>query len=302
MVNRRTFVSMNEIGMDVLEFENDKDTTRIDVPIQVSARRLSAIYIMFTGLMTRLLSDRVLRIGILQAYNASFLLRHGSQVHTERAIPAYTSRYRLVQIAGCSSKTDNGVPCTIGVRMCAAIHIVSSFVDSMYMAFSTDTIFQAVGETHREAFAQDYANWFAVEFCPAHSADFFRAKFSGHAWVMSDCCERVALHQKRTVGLFHSEWEGAGMVALCSKSYFAIDGSEKPKYSSKGLSHAHNDFSSEDYKNVLDHKQSGSGTNKGFRLKDGRMHTYTQNRKGLSYLYCKRPVRSDGVTTTPTRL
>jgi hypothetical protein len=44
------------------------------------------------------------------------------------------------------------------------------------------------------------------------------------------------------------------------------------------------------------------GINRGFRVKNDNMFTYVQEKKGLNYLYCKRPVCKDGVTTLPTHL
>ena len=42
-----------------------------------------------------------------------------------------------------------------------------------------------------------------------------------------------------------------------------------------------------------------SGTNKGFRLVDGNMWTYTQKRSAFTYYYIKREVLEDGVSTRP---
>ncbi len=54
--------------------------------------------------------------------------------------------------------------------------------------------------------------------------------------------------------------------------------------------------------NVLKTQESGSGTNRGFRVRDNAMFTYTQTRAGLSYFYPKRKVAADGVSTTPLDL
>jgi hypothetical protein len=50
---------------------------------------------------------------------------------------------------------------------------------------------------------------------------------------------------------------------------------------------------------VLLTKQSGSGTNRGFRVIDNTMHTYLQERAGFSYFYPKTKVLADGVSTEP---
>ena len=49
---------------------------------------------------------------------------------------------------------------------------------------------------------------------------------------------------------------------------------------------------------VLMTKESVSGKNRGFVIKDGMLRTYEQERAGLSYFYSKRKVQEDGVSTT----
>ena len=53
---------------------------------------------------------------------------------------------------------------------------------------------------------------------------------------------------------------------------------------------------------VLKTQIAGRGENKGFKPIDGKVYTYTQTRHGLSYLYCKREVLADGVSTRPLKL
>ena len=50
---------------------------------------------------------------------------------------------------------------------------------------------------------------------------------------------------------------------------------------------------------VLLTKMSGSGTNRGFRSVDNTVYTYLQQRAGFSYVYPKRKVLADGVSTAP---
>ena len=42
-----------------------------------------------------------------------------------------------------------------------------------------------------------------------------------------------------------------------------------------------------------------TATNTGFRMIGGFMKTYTQEKKGLSYAYCKRIVLDYGISTKP---
>ena len=58
----------------------------------------------------------------------------------------------------------------------------------------------------------------------------------------------------------------------------------------------------EAYLAVLRNQKAGSGTNKGFVARNGCVYTYEQTRYGLSYMYCKRLVLDDGVSTMPLTL
>ena len=89
------------------------------------------------------------------------------------------------------------------------------------------------------------------------------------------------------------------MVSLCSKTYYVEGEDGNAKYSCKGLQKRGNTISKDTYLNVLQHKTSGSGVNKGFRLKDNAMYTYIQEKCAFSYFYPKRKVLDDGVTTRP---
>jgi len=53
---------------------------------------------------------------------------------------------------------------------------------------------------------------------------------------------------------------------------------------------------------VLKKQTDGSGTNTAFRDKNNQIYTYAQTRTALSYLYVKRRVYEDGVTTSPLHL
>ena len=53
---------------------------------------------------------------------------------------------------------------------------------------------------------------------------------------------------------------------------------------------------------VLLTKQSGSGTNRGFRTIDSQVYTYLQERAGFSYFYPKQKILADGVSTAPLEI
>lgn len=178
--------------------------------------------------------------------------------------------------------------------------LIESDTDSLYFALSTKNMFQAVKPELRDDFKKEYSSWFAVEFCDLHQDDFFETVFEGREWKPSACCQKVKVFDSRTPGKFHIEFEGDGVIALCSKCYYCIG--KQSKLSAKGISKVHNNLTASNYKDVLFNQEISTGINKGFRIRDNTIFTYTQNKKGLNYMYGKRPVLSDHVTTTPTSL
>ena len=103
----------------------------------------------------------------------------------------------------------------------------------------------------------------------------------------------------RTPGLFKLECEGSRMIALCLKCYFIeeLEG-EKEKFSTKGMSKKQNEITWQRFKSALDGGKD-MATNRGFRMWDGRMVTYEQQKLGLSSYYNKRWVLPDGIHTKP---
>ena len=75
------------------------------------------------------------------------------------------------------------------------------------------------------------------------------------------------------------------------------------KQTSKGLNKRQNRFTFALTSTCKKNKQTdGSGTNTAFRVKNNQIYTYAQTRIALSYLYVKRRVYEDGVTTAPLHL
>ena len=90
------------------------------------------------------------------------------------------------------------------------------------------------------------------------------------------------------------------MIALCSKTYFCFGAEDK--FSCKGVNRKTNNVIKEKYMDVLLTKQSGSGTNRGFRTIDNQVYTYLQERAGFTYFYPKQKVLADGVSTAPLEI
>ena len=102
----------------------------------------------------------------------------------------------------------------------------------------------------------------------------------------------------RTPGLFKLECEGDQMIALCSKCYFIDDRGEKKKFSTKGMSKKQNNITWQRFKTALQGSKD-MATNRGFRMRDGNIVTYEQEKLGLSAYYDKRWVLPDGIHTEP---
>ena len=103
---------------------------------------------------------------------------------------------------------------------------------------------------------------------------------------------------KRTPGLLKVEWEGNGIISLCSKTYYCFEDG-KDKFSCKGVNKKNNVINKDKHLDVILSKRSGSGVNRGLRVMNNTMCTYVQVKNAFSYFYPKRKVLEDGVATIP---
>ena len=148
--------------------------------------------------------------------------------------------------------------------------LIQMDTDSNYLAISGKSLEDIVKPDMREEFEKEKKNWLAWD------------KWSG-----------------RTPGLFKKEFEGERMIALCSKCYYTEDGkAKKKKLSSKGMSKRQNEINWQRFKAALEGNKD-MATNRGFRMRDGNMVTYEQEKLGLSAYYDKRWVLPDGIHTEP---
>ena len=151
-------------------------------------------------------------------------------------------------------------------------------------------------------------------------------------WFPRTCCKKHAAYDKRTPGLFKMEYQGDEMIGLCSKTYIVRKSKTIPisstrlaaykllkrsmrlkprrcsykaritneyKFSSKGISKRLIKSPMTKFRRVLNTRKSQIGKNRGFRVRNNAIFTYTQERRGFSYFYCKRKVSDDGIHTTP---
>ena len=147
--------------------------------------------------------------------------------------------------------------------------LIQMDTDSNYLAISGKKLEDIVRPELKAEFEAQKKNWLAWD------------KWSG-----------------RTPGLFKLECEGNRMIALCSKCYFIDDRGEKKKFSTKGMSKKQNNINWHRFKTALQGSKD-MATNRGFRMRDGNIVTYEQEKLGLSAYYDKRWVLPDGIHTEP---
>jgi hypothetical protein len=195
--------------------------------------------------------------------------------------------------------------------------------DSAYMAISGSCLEDIIKPDMQEKYKQGLKG-----FCTDTEVE----ADAQHHWFPRTCCSKHARYDKRTPGLFKLEYQGDEMIGLCSKTYIVrktkflnpssrnIAASRlltrakklKPrkrlqksrqtqefKFSSKGISKRSVKAPMTAFRQVLKTGMSQSGHNRGFRVRNNAVFTYTQERRGFTYFYCKRKVLNDGIHTDP---
>ena len=196
--------------------------------------------------------------------------------------------------------------------------------DSAYMAISGSSLEEVIKPEMKERYLRGLKG-----FCTDGDIE---ADAQNH-WFPRTCCSKHAKFDKRTPGLFKLEYQRDEMIGLCSKTYIVRKSKVlKPssthmaaakllnkvrgrrprrcrplrprqlneyKFSSKGVSKRHLTAPMAKFRRVLKTHKAESGYNRGFRVRKNEVFTYTQERRGFSYLYCKRKVLDDGIHTMP---
>ena len=179
--------------------------------------------------------------------------------------------------------------------------------NSYYLSLVRDILHDCLRPERKWAFYERFHEWFPSEACDAHRAEFvdIMTLLGPRDWYPAQqCCEARRVYDEKTPGLFKTEWDSDGMVALSSKTYYCRDSQGQDK-SSKGLQKKANadSLTYEAYRRVLSTGLSGGGVNHGIRVgSGGQMYTYRQARTALSYVYLKRHVADDGLHTEPLHL
>lgn len=151
--------------------------------------------------------------------------------------------------------------------------------DYQYMEMDTDSAYIALTGDFEELVK------------PELKEDFYK---NYHKWFPRRDTPENAARDMRTPGLFKVEFEGIGMVALCSKMYFVL-GNDKNKFSCKGMQHSNNQniLNFETYKQVLFSGLHNTCTNRGFRFINKEIVTYEVSKSGLTSVYDKGVVMDD---------
>ena len=173
--------------------------------------------------------------------------------------------------------------------------------DSAYIALAGDSIDDLVAQEHREHYFRNRSQWLPAECCDNHKDDYVHTRLAGRTWTPTEpCCIARKAYDKRTLGLFKIEWCGDGFIGLCSKTYYCFGSTDK--CTTKGLNKRQNTIDKDAFLSVLTNRRSGSGVNRGFRVRDSSVMTYIQERAALTYFYPKRKVLADGLSTAPLDL
>ena len=199
--------------------------------------------------------------------------------------------------------------------------------DSVFVASSENCMEKCVLPGMESSFFSQYENYNVPPFCPLHKQMWIRSMTEGELFVQPPCCYNNEQFHNKTLGLFKTEQVFKQITVLNSKAYYGIgfyevhsgddiwkDGDSK--FSSKGLNKTSKEsldksksnykkdvLTFENYRKALFDKRQIGGINKGFKSTlPGGMFTYSQFKKGLNFLYPKRHVCDDYVSTEPLNL
>ena len=168
------------------------------------------------------------------------------------------------------------------------VSIDGNRTDSLCIAFARDTIDECVKPELKEQWNTEKCNWFCSE--DVDTLVEFRGEFI-----------TKKQYDSRTPGKFKEEYRGIGMACLNSKTYIKWKMSDCKDYklSSKGVQEKRNTLTPHYFTNTLNTQAPKIIENAGLiQDKESVIHTYRQQKQGISYFYCKRKVLPDNVSTT----
>ena len=182
--------------------------------------------------------------------------------------------------------------------------------DSLYLAFSKTESgnYEDLVKPHlREHYFKNRGKNLPTEVCQNHECRqlYIHCRVNYFPWVQPKCCADAALFDKRTPGLFKTEYEGKEVCFLNPKTY-CCTGNKGDKIGCKGVVKALNPLKMEHFKRVLFDRGDRGNThlvkNSNFRVIDNKMRTQIQYKVGLNGVFIKRKVLPDKIHTEPLDL
>ena len=167
--------------------------------------------------------------------------------------------------------------------------LLESDTDSLYLALSGNDLISCVKTSMKDQFIDDLFGHCNQD----------QIKPENNFYFPRECCQKHNLFDQKEPGILKIEFNsGQSMVSLCSKTY-AIMNKNSVKFSSKGINKESLSNVMEMYKKVLTTEENVDGYIKGFRQYKNKTYTYHQSKTGLNYVYVKREVLADGISTKP---
>ena len=166
-----------------------------------------------------------------------------------------------------------------------SFELTETDTDSIYMALNEVTLAKCMKEEYYETYYKQI-----YKQCNDHDQA---------VWFPRKCCDNHIALDRRFTGIFKEEFLGDKMISLCSKSYIIQNKKGKQKISCKGISKKNLSDPMTKFENTLNNRTIISAKNMGFRLKNNNIFTYSQEKIGFNYFYCKRKVLEDGISTVP---
>ena len=181
------------------------------------------------------------------------------------------------------------------------ISLLETDTDSYYCALAERELDDCVKAEKRLEYFTQKPNCLVVAACEKHKQNYIETKVAGREWIPQPCCLARETYMKRMPGIYKLEFSSNSMTLLAPKSY-VCSGPEGDKLACEGVNTKQNRLTFDDYFRVLTSDDPLAITNRGFRIKDHRVYSCKQNKRGLSSFYCKRRVLNCGIDTEPLDL
>ena len=178
--------------------------------------------------------------------------------------------------------------------------IITMDTDSIYSALASNELISLVRPYLRGAFIGEYEKWFHKCYCPRHEFQFFQCAFRNamHEWKPCEECRRLKVYHSRDLGRFKLEAKGDLIISLSSKLYYLTNHDRTDyKARAKGVNLTRLGNTERYYHSGLFDRVSTEVTNWGIKKNNGGVWTYSQRRNAFSFLYIKRMVLDDAIST-----